>query len=82
MEEKDTIKAGDVVRLKSGGPEMTVYGWANDVGVTCQWFPYIDGAYPEVKHGKFSEASLVRVDENQSSGLPISGGGTTRGNHY
>jgi uncharacterized protein YodC (DUF2158 family) len=38
----ETFKRGDVVRLKSGGPEMTVKQEAGDpVGLTtvwCEWF--------------------------------------------
>ncbi len=35
----EPIKAGDVVRLKSGGPEMTVASIGGMLGnVACQWF--------------------------------------------
>ena len=43
-----TLKVGDVVRLKSGGPNMTVtaVGQINDdfheISVWCTWFPAPD----------------------------------------
>lgn len=35
---KDAIGVGDVVRLKSGGPRMTVIDARKDCEVTCKWF--------------------------------------------
>lgn len=35
------MKIGDVVRLKSGGPAMTVMALDHQ-GVTCQWFAGLD----------------------------------------
>jgi uncharacterized protein YodC (DUF2158 family) len=32
------FKTGDVVRLKSGGPPMTVTGMSQTGSVICQWF--------------------------------------------
>lgn len=32
-----SLKAGDVVQLKSGGPQMTIHAINNDVA-TCVWF--------------------------------------------
>jgi uncharacterized protein YodC (DUF2158 family) len=32
-----SFKAGDVVQLKSGGPQMTIHAINNDVA-TCVWF--------------------------------------------
>lgn len=47
--ETETLKIGDVVRLKSGGPAMTVMAIGRQ-GVTCQWFAGLDlqsGVIPE-----------------------------------
>jgi len=38
MAENTKIQAGDVVELKSGGPEMTVGYFENGSEVTCYWF--------------------------------------------
>ena len=32
------LKVGDVVRLKSGGPEMTVEEISENKYITCVWF--------------------------------------------
>jgi uncharacterized protein YodC (DUF2158 family) len=60
----ETFGVGDVVRLKSGGPKMTVVlematsrGSKADV-VTCQWFFDSEG---KVHAGNFRPATLVRV---------------------
>jgi len=50
------IKKGDVVRLKSGGPNMTVSSIGQKSGnVTCQWF--MDD---KLESGVFSPESLVK----------------------
>ena len=39
MSESEKINVGDVVQLKSGGPQMTVSGFSNVNGdAICQWF--------------------------------------------
>lgn len=38
MTETPTFAAGDVVRLKSGGPKMTVLDMDGDDAVACKWF--------------------------------------------
>jgi uncharacterized protein YodC (DUF2158 family) len=41
MAETTTLKAGDVVQLKSGGPKMTVAAASDNYGtpkVSCVWF--------------------------------------------
>lgn len=49
---------GDVVRLKSGGPEMTVVHVSSQADcVDCEWF---DGA--TAKHRRVNPAVLERVD--------------------
>ena len=59
--EKLQFKSGDVVRLKSGGPKMTVMdidGHGNHLDVvTCTWF--VDGEY---KPGKFRMCMLEAGD--------------------
>lgn len=37
-EKKSTINKGDVVWLKSGGPEMTVHSIDDDGHCVCLWF--------------------------------------------
>lgn len=49
------IKAGDVVRLKSFGPSMTVEKVIDDEA-KCRWF-----ILDEVRYGNFSVASLMLV---------------------
>jgi uncharacterized protein YodC (DUF2158 family) len=57
----NTFKIGDVVRLKSGGPHMTVAGVGSDhLGnplVICQWFR--DDA--DVKEATFHADALESV---------------------
>jgi len=36
-EEKETLAVGDTVRLKSGGPPMTIQDIASDMSI-CVWF--------------------------------------------
>lgn len=44
MSETEEIKLGDIVRLKSGGPAMTIDGIGREVGLVsnkycrCSWF--------------------------------------------
>ena len=47
------FKIGDVVQLKSGGPQMTVMK-IEDSEVTCLWF----NAKQEEKNGKYHEGLL------------------------
>ena len=54
----EKFKVGDVVRLKSGGPNMTVLANEEDIDfIICQWF---DGE--ELKDGNFSPESLELVE--------------------
>ncbi|HLO60933.1 MAG TPA: DUF2158 domain-containing protein [Bacteroidales bacterium] len=45
------FKSGDVVKLKSGGPDMTVENYVTDDKVTCVWFDsknnYNDGDFQQ-----------------------------------
>ena len=52
----DTFSVGDVVRLKSGGPVMTVVYRDGDGDIDCVWF---DGK--EKKIGTFPPAAVETV---------------------
>lgn len=52
------FKTGDLVKLKSGGPTMTVQSVVDD-RVYCQWF-----AGSKLDSGSFPRESLVRAEEN------------------
>ena len=56
----DDFKVGDIVMLRSGGPEMTVakekYG-IDDDEVECQWF-----GGRKLEWGRFPKASLIHVE--------------------
>jgi uncharacterized protein YodC (DUF2158 family) len=55
----DQFKAGDVIRLKSGGPKMTVTSVADEWGapmVYCVWF-----VGTKEQSGKFPPATLEHV---------------------
>lgn len=70
--EKNEIKAGDVVTLKSGGPKMTVEEVVVDQGRTicpCTWFINVSGAYSasteiwgEKRQDDFRIEALVKVE--------------------
>ena len=53
MATKSTLKSGDLVVLKSGGPEMTVKHVYSDE-IICQWF-----AGKKLEQGRFDENSLI-----------------------
>lgn len=59
-------KAGDVVKLKSGGPNMTVQGYlavlssSESKTVQCKWFA---GAKSEA--GNFHEDMLLPVEDDR-----------------
>ncbi|MGA8028046.1 MAG: DUF2158 domain-containing protein [Bryobacteraceae bacterium] len=62
-----SLKEGTVVRLKSGGPDMTVVGeehiFAKGTGkVRCQWFEE-----KKMMQGTFPEQSLKLVEEGSGS---------------
>lgn len=62
------IKIGDVVRLKSGGPSMTVThtGNAHETRCSCSWF-----AGNEAMSGKFPADALQPEAKDRHSGLTI-----------
>ncbi|KVD35701.1 hypothetical protein WI84_16365 [Burkholderia ubonensis] len=53
------FKTGDIVRLNSGGPDMTVKDYRTTYGdYSCQWF-----AGKKLEQGQFREDSLQLADE-------------------
>jgi uncharacterized protein YodC (DUF2158 family) len=60
----DELKPGDVVRLASGGPEMTVEGEGTLTGTLfCQWFD-TEG---KLSGEQFVPAMLVKVNGGKKS---------------
>ncbi|AUR89437.1 protein of unknown function DUF2158 [Vibrio phage 1.123.O._10N.286.48.F3] len=56
------MKAGDIVKLKSGGPSMTVGGFSSDSRIiTCAWF---DGS--ELKEAQFRDWMLIGAESNEN----------------
>jgi uncharacterized protein YodC (DUF2158 family) len=53
------MKIGDVVRLKSGGPKMTILG-GNGKQWVCQWFNNTG-----LDQGTFAEASLEIAENHE-----------------
>lgn len=52
------LKIGDVVKLKSGGPKMTVSGEDEYNNICCDWF-----SDKSIQHGYFVEAQLILIDD-------------------
>jgi uncharacterized protein YodC (DUF2158 family) len=52
------IKSGDVVRLKSGGPLMTVIEQDEVQGIRCAWF----NKEEDVKVGAFNAGILEKIE--------------------
>ena len=66
MSKQREFAVGDIVRLKSGGPEMTVTEVRSPVGtleamVECMWFSGKSSNKRE--HGYFPPNSLVKADQ-------------------
>ncbi|WP_156390026.1 DUF2158 domain-containing protein [Rhizobium sp. Root491] len=55
------LKAGDTVRLKSGGPIMTVKRVTDKGALICEWFNRQEGTY-EHKWYEFTETSLDIIE--------------------
>ncbi len=63
MSDEPIFEPGNVVRLKSGGPRMTVEANIDNLGeavVSCSWF---DGT--KLTRGNFPPAALERVGPDQ-----------------
>ena len=59
-ESSQEFKIGDVVKLKSGGPTMTVNNIEENGEIYCQWF-----AGKKLEEGQFSSDSLIRASVNE-----------------
>lgn len=61
MTKKTSFAVGDIVKLKSGGPEMTVRAVSTELNknYTCQWF-----AGKKLEQGHFPCDSLESVDKS------------------
>lgn len=60
------FEVGDVVRLKSGGPRMTVQKVGDFVGepyVQCSWFVVV-GKNQKLENGSFHPKTLEKDDES------------------
>jgi len=57
-----TFQTGEIVKLKSGGPDMTVQTTATETTthLYCQWF-----AGKKLESGKFPIGSLERVEQDE-----------------
>lgn len=51
------LRVGDLVRLRSGGPRMTIVGPA-EVGIECAWF--VHGYTDDIRREAFPADALVR----------------------
>lgn len=62
MAGKNEFAVGDIVKLKSGGPDMTVNSVpeAGSKYYSCQWF-----AGKKLESGRFPEDSLEKVKAQQ-----------------
>ena len=56
-ESSQEFKIGDVVKLKSGGPTMTVNNIEENGEIYCQWFA---GGYDKAREGYFPPNSLEK----------------------
>jgi len=64
MAEAEDFKKGETVRLKSGGPDMTVRGHTpNGENVIAQWF-----AGKKLEQGSFPPESLERNGKEDAGG--------------
>ena len=65
----EQFKAGDTVKLKSGGPLMTVTQSANDPhGVPHVWTVYFDSEQKEAT-GYYPAAAVVAADPEKPKGF-------------
>jgi uncharacterized protein YodC (DUF2158 family) len=57
----EQLREGDVVRLNSGGPMMTIVGYEEDKGVKCKWF---DGG--QVREDWFPMYAIKKVTDESA----------------
>ena len=63
----EQLKPGDMVRLKSGGEEMTVLVYEKDIdSVVCDWF---EGK--KHKREGFRPEMLIKIDKDAGQADPI-----------
>ncbi|MGX8010354.1 YodC family protein [Mesorhizobium sp. ORM8.1] len=60
----NTFKTGDVVKLKSGGPPMTVSDGAASGMYLCHWFNR-DGDVWTPQHAGFKPDQLIAIDHSK-----------------
>lgn len=65
MTKEEKIKVGEVVQLKSGGPEMTVVGFTTFDTILCAWFA--DGKpfekdFPENALEKIPDSDFIAMN--------------------
>lgn len=53
------FRPGNIVQLKSGGPQMTVREHGEGGAVVCHWF----GAGEELRTGSFASATIKKVKD-------------------
>lgn len=59
----EEFKLGDVVQLKSGGPEMTIYR-IDGSDIACTWF-----VKQEPKYNSFPKEVLEKVEHGGTGGI-------------
>jgi uncharacterized protein YodC (DUF2158 family) len=69
MPEETSLKVGDTVSLKSGGPLMTVNSIEGEDSVICKWF--VNNIR---KEDRFANAAVKKVDGPQTLDELFSGG--------
>jgi uncharacterized protein YodC (DUF2158 family) len=63
--QQNLFKIGDVVRLKSGGPAMTVSKYDDDNRVSCTYFPLNGYYYNDCIWNSFYEQSLIKCEKDK-----------------
>ncbi|MCH8203251.1 MAG: DUF2158 domain-containing protein [Proteobacteria bacterium] len=56
----ENLKVGDIVKLKSGGPRMTVTLTEGDGPVECKWFENYQGHWTGPFEGNFLPEALEK----------------------